>query len=205
MIHTLTIDVTTHCNRRCENCCAGVGINRILQHHPYEYFERAAKLFYGIERVNMTGGEPTMHPRFEFLADNFKSLFGCRTLTLSTNGYRLSFVAEAIRENFDQVDFSDYGDNHDALNFLTRLVRKVNVFPAGEHAEKFTPRSKRGTGSCFRRCAESGTVAYADGKVFGCCVAPGIDTASGVELKGDWRETIESAPLPCDRCMFAGE
>ena len=83
------MDITTRCNRRCVDCCAGIGINRVLQHHSWSYFQRAAKHFYGIDRVNLTGGEPTAHPQFEEYVPGFKALFGCRLLTLSTNGYKV--------------------------------------------------------------------------------------------------------------------
>lgn len=71
MIHTVNLDMTTHCNKRCPDCCAGVGINRELRHHPWEYFEQAATWIYGMKRVNLTGGEPTAHPQFaEFVPLN---------------------------------------------------------------------------------------------------------------------------------------
>ncbi len=203
MITGVTIEMTTHCNRRCPDCCAGVGINRVLQHHDWEYFERAAKALHGIERVNLTGGEPTAHPRFAEYVSRFKELFGCKRLTLSTNGYRVKQHIEVIKIHFDSVDFSDYGDNLSALRLLCWYGIEVNVYQAGLLGINFTPRSKRGTGSCFRACAQSGMVAYADGKLYGCCVAPGITGAQGIDLWANWRDIIETAKLPCADCWFA--
>ncbi len=204
MIHTVTIEMTTHCNRRCPDCCAGVGINRVLQHHDWAYFERAAKVLYGIERVNLTGGEPTAHPQFAEFVPRFRKLFGCEKLTMSTNGYRVMEHIDVIVQHFDSLDFSDYGDNTRLLHYLQFLGMTVRVYVAGLLGINFTPRATRGTGSCFRACAESGTVAYADGKLYGCCVAPGISGAFGWEQPGaDWRESIEAAPLPCADCWFA--
>ncbi len=202
MIHTATIDLTTHCNRRCPNCCAGTGINRVLEHHDWAYFERAAKVLYGIERVNLTGGEPTAHPQFAEFVPRFRELFGCKKLTMSTNGYRVAEHMQLIIRTFDWIDFSLYGDNHYALSLLQIHGMTVNVYDGGLLGINHTPRVTRGTGSCFRACATSGTVAYADGKLYGCCVAPGITGAPTVS-RLYWRETIEQAPLPCADCWFA--
>ncbi len=203
MITGVTIEMTTHCNRRCPECCAGVGINRVLQHHPWEYFEQAAKVLYGIERINLTGGEPTAHPQFAEFVPRFRELFGCKLLTLSTNGYRVANYLDLIAEEFDQVDFSDYGDNRDVLGLLRLRVWKVNVYDAGLLGVNHISRATRGTGSCFRACKESGMVAYADGKLYGCCVAPGVNPALGWSPGVNWREVVEQAPLPCFDCWFA--
>ncbi len=202
MIHTVTIDLTTHCNRRCPNCCAGIGINRVLEHHSWEYFERAAAVLYGVERVNLTGGEPTMHPCFLPYVEGFRKLFGCKKLTMSTNGYLVAQHIDVITREIDWVDFSLYGDNHYALSLLQIHGITVNVYDGGLLGINHTPRVNRGTGSCFRACATSGTVAYADGKLYGCCVAPGITGAVAVERE-TWRAVIETAPLPCADCWFA--
>ncbi len=208
MIHTVTIDVTTHCNRRCENCCAGIGINRALEHHDWAYFERAAKFLYGIDRVNMTGGEPTAHPYFDQLASKFRKMFGCNKLTLSTNGYQAKRYWMIIAEAFDWVDFSDYGDNGHALKWLKETGLHVNVYPAGTNGVHFISRARRGTGkACFRACSESGTVAYANGQVYGCCVAPGITGAQGLQYSNDITQishvVADQLPLPCGECFFA--
>jgi Radical SAM superfamily/4Fe-4S single cluster domain len=231
MIDTVTIDLTTHCNRRCPDCCAGIGINRVLQHHDWPYFERAARMLYGIERVNLTGGEPTAHPQFAEFVPRFRELFGCNKLTMSTNGYRVVEHISLILSAFDAIDFSDYDDNPLPLRMLRYSGIPLRVYQAGLQGINFTPRATRGTGSCFRACAESGTVAYADGKLYGCCVAPGVAGAVGIKprlcedcngygTKGgevgnpkcdtcrgsgkvDWRAIIEQAPLPCADCWFA--
>lgn len=205
MIHTVNLDMTTHCDRRCPDCCAGIGINRTLQHHPWEYFVEASRVLYGIDRVNLTGGEPTAHPRFGQFVSHFRDLFGCTLLTLSTNGYRVREYVCLIETEFDYVHYSTYGDNLGPLQLLRDAGIKVSVFDGGEQASNFVKLDKRGTGDCFRASRRSGTIAYADGMLFGCCVAPGIDQGAGTRPHMDWREWIERAPLPCDQCLFSEE
>ena len=203
MIHTVNLDLTTHCNRRCPECCAGVGINRTLQHHDWPYFERAANFLHGVERINLTGGEPTAHPQFEEFVPHFRELFGCKLLTMSTNGYRVVRYIATIARNIDYVHLSDYGDGAAALEALEAVGVKTWIFDAGKDSLNFIKRDQRGSQSCFRDCQKSGTVAYADGKLYGCCVAPGIETAQGHAPAANWRTWVETLPLPCGDCLFA--
>jgi hypothetical protein len=195
-INCVTMDITTACNRHCDNCCAGMH-RRPVVHHPWEYFVQAAEHLYGIYRLNLTGGEPTMHPSFEFLAWVLRDLFGCKLLTLSTNGFK---VRQYERElcNFDEIYFSDYGENHAELEWLQghyggRIIH---------YCQEFTPLDRRGSGQpCHRGLSE--TVAHAHGRLFPCCVGPGIPGAESLEPCAGWQKKVQAVPLPCKDCWFS--
>lgn len=201
-ISCLLLEITTHCDQRCPNCCCGIGINRKLQHHAWEYFERAAAVFSGIERVHLTGGEPTLHPQFSEYVPRLKALFGCRLLTLQTDGYGVERHRGVIAAHIDRVFYSDYHRRPRAREVLVEIGKLTSEYDAGEDAANFTPRSRRGSGRpCERAFGEC--VPYADGKLFGCCVAPGVDGAEGITPAADWREAVRRAPLPCTNCWFS--
>lgn len=203
MIHTVNLDMTTQCNKRCPNCCAGVGINRVLQHHDFAYFERAAATMRGIHRLNLTGGEPTAHPRFAEFVPRFREMFGCEMLTMSTNGYRVAQYEDLIVEHFDFIDFSDYQDRRAVLERIRQRML-VNVFDGGINGANFVPRIIRPGGKpCTRAAFRSDGCAYADGRFFGCCVGPGIPGAASVEPSPDWNALVYALPLPCGECWFA--
>ncbi len=194
----VNLEITTHCDQRCPNCCSGIGINRTLQHHTWEYFKRAASALYGIPRVNLTGGEPTLHPQFADFLPRFKATFGCQQLTMNTDGFRVEKYRDIIERYLDVVDFSDY---HMGRSFQSRVL--VNIFDAGTGASNFIPRSHRGGGNpCFRAWhREHGGIAYADGRIFGCCVAPGIDGAESIEPEPGWIDRIPKPP--CADCWWS--
>lgn len=198
MICYVNLEITTHCDQRCPNCCSGIGINRKLQHHPWEYFERAAPFLRGIPRVNITGGEPTSHPQFAEFLPKFKDLFCCERLTMNTDGFRVKKYEAIIRQHVDCVDFSDYHLPNRGFD-----LPLVNIFDAGYEASNFIPRTQRQNGlPCFRSSRrEHGGIAYADGRIWGCCVAPGIDTALSIEPTADWRDRLPMPP--CGDCWFA--
>lgn len=204
MIHTVNLDMTTHCNKRCPECCAGIGINRTLTHHDWPYFEEAARWIYGIERVNLTGGEPTAHPQFAEFVPRFRALFGCVTLTMSTNGYRVVQHLDVIAACFSWVDCTNYGDNGVALAALRAQGVKTNSFEGGPNGVNFVPRIRRASGKpCSRACFISDGCAYAEGKFFGCCVGPGIPGAQALEPVAEWKTLLPAVPLPCGDCWFS--
>lgn len=203
-IKTLALDVTSACDRHCPECCCDIP-NRPSIHHSWEYFERAAAIFHGVERVHLCGGEPTLHPKFAEFIPRFKEIFGCQKLSMVTDGWGVVKHAAVIMANLDEVHFTRYGDKPEAEGMLEAMARKgmdVKVFDAGEGMGNFTPRSQRGPGGpCHRAWWLSGQVAYADGRVFGCCVAPGIAGAASVlPIVG---ERFDVPNPPCEKCWFS--
>ncbi len=204
MIHTVCLEMTTHCNKRCPDCCAGVGINRKLQHHPWEYFEHAAAYLRGIHRIHLTGGEPTMHPKFAEFVPRFRELFACEVLTMVTNGHKVAQYEDLIVENFDYINFSDYEDRREALASISKRMR-VDTKHEGPDGALFFPRAASGEGKpCTRECRQSLGCAYADGKFWGCSVAPGLPDAIPMEPVMNWRTALLDFPgLPCSTCFLS--
>ncbi len=208
-ISNVNLDLTTHCNLRCANCCAAVGLGRKLQHHPWEYFEEAAKVLYGAERINLSGGEPTFHPQFGEFVPKLKALFGCRVLAMVTDGWGVTKHFDVIKACFDEIDFSYYHTNPGAKATIQYHMPeiKLRIFDAGPNASNFTPRSQRGPGGpCERHWKRSGTIAYADGRIFGCCVAPGIEgaaSASPSDLVSISEIALHVPEPPCRDCWWS--
>lgn len=197
MIDTLLLDITTHCDRHCDECCCAIHIHRKPVHHPWSYFEHVAQFFQGIDRVHLTGGEPTLHPQFGEFLPRFKPLFGCRSLTLSTNGWGVGTYQGVIAEYADEVYFTDYHDRPWALEVLRGCTKQLIV----NNGDRHISRARRGSGrSCDRAY---GAATYADGRMWGCCVAPGIEGAENIEPCADWRERMMEIPLPCRDCWFS--
>lgn len=198
----ILLELTTHCDQRCPNCCCGIGINRELRHHPWEYFERAAAVLYGVERVHLTGGEPTLHPRFAEFLPRLKALFGCHRLTLGTDGYGVERHRELIARHIDEVHFSDYHARPGAHEALVQIGVALSVYDGGVKGANHVSRDRRGAGGPCGR-AHGDCVPYADGKLYGCCVAPGIGGAEGLAPGSGWREQVRTLPLPCGDCWFS--
>lgn len=204
-IQSLNLDFTTHCDRRCAECCAGIGITRqALRHYPWEYFATAAEVFRGIPRINLVGGEPTFHPQFAEYVPRLKDLFGSRRLTMTTNGWGIRKHRDVIVRCFDAVEFTDYHIAERTDYFREHIAPALpehSIFDAGPDAVNFTPRSRRGSGQpCTRAWWRGMGVAYSDGRIFACTTA-GMPGVPGIEPLPGWDERMPE--LPCRDCWFS--
>ncbi len=198
----ILLEMTTHCDQRCPNCCTGIGINRILQHHPWEYFEQAAKFLYGLDRVHLTGGEPTFHPQFAEFVPRFKKLFGARRLTLGTDGYGVERYSDVIAKHIDEVHYSDYHIRPAVLPLLTQIGMSISTYDGGRGAVNHVSRDRRGSGQPCGR-AHWDCVQYADGKLYPCSVASGITGSQGIVPTVNWRQEVRMVALPCVDCFVS--
>lgn len=86
------VEITDHCNLRCPTCYASSGPERMT----YRSLEQIDSMFDAIVRnerqpdiVQISGGEPTLHPRFFEVLDAAKRR-PFRHLMINTNGLRLA-------------------------------------------------------------------------------------------------------------------
>lgn len=195
-IKALHLFLTSLCNMRCPDCC--MNIPRIKGWHlDLEEVERAGRLLHGIEHLYVTGGEPTMHPRFAEIVPRLRGLFGCQKMSLATNGFKVREYKELL-PLFDEVLISHYEDNVEEAAF----VSEVHVDNRAPGPTRHLWHLRRATlpAPCFRALRG---VAFAHGRLHPCCVAKGPD--AGIPLGEDWRSDILTTALPCADCCFAEE
>jgi cyclic pyranopterin phosphate synthase len=100
-LHDLRISVTDRCNFRCTYCMPAEVFGRDYAFLPrqqiltYEEITRLARLFagLGVEKVRITGGEPTVRHDLPDLVRMLAAIDGVRDLTLTTNGSALRKLA----------------------------------------------------------------------------------------------------------------
>lgn len=100
--HTyLRISVTERCNLRCHYCMPadGVELTSNTKLLSQDEFIRLAKLFVtaGVDKIRLTGGEPTVRPDIEELCRNLRALPGLKTLAMTTNGVVLARKLPQLR------------------------------------------------------------------------------------------------------------
>ncbi len=210
-ITNINLSVTTFCSMRCPDCCCDITAKPANEKSFFDldYFKNVAKYFQGMERVHLTGGEPTIHPRFKELAAQIKGWFNAKTLTIESNGWGFTRFPEAF-EHFDDVRFSHYTDalykgaeNGQQLEFLKNYY-------AGKDKPKFLwwdavhiPRERKVENGKMCTRGTSETVAVCDNLIFPCCVGPGVYPRNAIPLCMDWREKILEVFPPCSTCFFA--
>ncbi len=111
-VRVLRISVTDRCNYRCVYCMPEEGVawlpkNEILSFEEIAQVVQAAVEVHGISRFKLTGGEPTVRSGLVDLVKMLREIPGIEDLSLTTNGQRLSELAQPLRDaGLDRVTVS---------------------------------------------------------------------------------------------------
>lgn len=109
-LHYLRVSLTDACNLRCVYCMPEDMVFRkqasLLQYEELLLLVRVAASL-GVDKIRLTGGEPTVRRGVVDLVRGIKSVPGIRRLTMTTNGVRLAELAAPLAEaGLDQVNIS---------------------------------------------------------------------------------------------------
>jgi hypothetical protein len=208
-ITTVFLDFTTACNLSCPNCCCRIPERKGI-HYPYSYFAELAGWIYGIDRVDLTGGEPTCHPQFAEFVPRLKALFGCRLLTMETNCFKAREYID-IFDRFDFIRLGRYQSNTEEVDWVMSHHRSAWQQNNGACVETADPVDennhvsidRRGSGQLCTLESIGEHVIYTDGKFYPCRLGLAVPGAVGIEPCEDWRQKVMELPIPCWNCHFS--
>jgi cyclic pyranopterin phosphate synthase len=160
-LRDLRLSVTDRCNFRCGYCMPkevfGRGYDflskdRILS---FEELARISRIFVGlgVEKIRLTGGEPTMRRDIERLVAQLAAIDGLRDLTLTTNGSLLVEKAAALRSaglrrltvSLDSIRETTFAAMNDVNFPLSRVLAGIDAaLAAGFSPIKLNMVVKRG-------------------------------------------------------------
>jgi cyclic pyranopterin phosphate synthase len=142
-LHDLRISVTDRCNFRCTYCMPKEVFGRDYEFLArgeiltFEEITRLARIFVsqGVEKVRLTGGEPTMRRDLTHLVEMLAQIEGMKDLTLTTNGSRLaSMVAELkaaglnrVTVSLDSLDDAVFRAMNDADFPVSRVLEGIDA------------------------------------------------------------------------------
>lgn len=217
----IQIPITRVCNRRCANCCAR---HQLTWFNP-EITERevsvleltlAGDLIGEIEQLEITGGEPTLHSRFEHISQNLPDLFRCSDVMLVTNGetfrdesklplllhYRRVYVTHYTRS------FADHYGVEPNTEAFTRIEKYLEAHPLVQFwpqvMDRHVPYGEPPHGGVPCGQERTGMISYYEGRLYGCCVAWSLeDRGKSIPLTADWREHLTEIELPCETCFMS--
>jgi len=201
-ITNINFSITNACDRRCADCSYN-SPNKPPNHVSWAYMVYSAQFFKGYN-INITGGEPTVHPCFCEFVPNLRELFKCKILGIETNGYGFTRFPEVFRY-FDYIHFSHYlfdEDNYGQLEYLLKKCPDLEKHIIVHVMKKFISRNRIGGG---KMCdiGTSKTIAYTDGVIYPCCIGDGFDGAVGVTLSKNWEKELLKIKIPCHKCFLS--
>jgi cyclic pyranopterin phosphate synthase len=99
--HTyLRVSVTDRCNYRCVYCMPEEGLSWVPRDELLRYEEIvrivAVMAQMGVEKVRITGGEPTLRSDIEQLIAGIAAVPGIRDIAMTTNGHTLAKLADRL-------------------------------------------------------------------------------------------------------------
>lgn len=102
-LHTyLRISLTERCNLRCQYCMPAEGVELTPSPQVISQNEivRLANLFVrsGVNKIRLTGGEPTIRKDIEEICQQLSNLEGLKTLAMTTNGITLARKLPVLKE-----------------------------------------------------------------------------------------------------------
>ncbi|PWA44137.1 cofactor of nitrate reductase and xanthine dehydrogenase 2 [Artemisia annua] len=103
-VHTyLRISLTERCNLRCQYCMPAEGVELTPGSLVMSQNEiiRIASLFVssGVNKIRLTGGEPSIRKDIEEICSQLSSLKGLKTLAMTTNGLALARKLPKLKES----------------------------------------------------------------------------------------------------------
>lgn len=103
-MHTyLRISLTERCNLRCHYCMPPEGVDLTPKPQLLSLNEilRLAYLFVasGVDKIRLTGGEPTVRKDIEEVCFHLSNLKGLKTLAITTNGLTLARKLPKLKES----------------------------------------------------------------------------------------------------------
>jgi MoaA/NifB/PqqE/SkfB family radical SAM enzyme len=135
------VRLTRMCNQRCLFCLdreAQTGINVALEDVRRDLADGREA---GLSRVVLSGGEPTIHPRFLEIVALARDL-GYTHIQIITNGRRLCyrrFLGDAVAAGLHEITFSLHGHTNSLHDRLTRVPGSFVQAVAGLRHALATP------------------------------------------------------------------
>lgn len=143
VVNRIGIPITRVCQRRCPNCTVqhqmvGRNPNVVERELPLDELRWAGKMFGRIKRMEIVGGEPTMHSGFEELTNSLGNLFQCDDV----KGYHYGHILSQERLLFKlQNAFKAglfHGHNHGDLERFMREYGSKVYTSGGPGVKEFT-------------------------------------------------------------------
>jgi len=137
----LRISVTDRCNMRCVYCMPENNTEWFEQSNvlTYEEIVRLARIFVGlgIEKIRVTGGEPTVRREIAKLIGMLSRIEGLKKISMTTNGLLLYMMVKQLKEaglgsvNISLDTFKPHRFKHmGGVDGLDKVLRSINAADA---------------------------------------------------------------------------
>lgn len=206
--NSIQLSITTHCNRMCPGCCCNMPYLNKYEHVDPDWIQEISTKLQGLRLLQISGGEPTIHPQFRYITENVRKWFNPQMLMLITNGKRIIRHAD-ILGHYDHIRISRYTEesypgspsNEETIEEFQRVFQGPSKIWS-KLSKHWLGRNREEKGyPCGLGANDLAIIQWK--RIYPCCAAPGQDPMIGIEVTDNWREDLKEIGLPCDNCPFS--
>jgi len=205
--NSIQLGITTYCDRMCPGCICNIPYLDKHQHVDVDWIKNIAPKLQGLRLLQISGGEPTLHPEFQYITEHVREWFNPQMLMLITNGKNIVQYAD-ILGHYDHLRITRYDATSypDSPNNVTVIDDFKRVFkgPSRIYSKLSKHRLNRGgenSNPCGLGANDLAIIQW--NKIYPCCSSPGMDPTIGIEITENWREELKEVKLPCNGCPFS--
>lgn len=225
VVTKVAIPITKVCSRHCPECVVRDQLtwyNKSIKrpHMAMEELTEVGRLIGPIQHLEITGGEPSLHPQFEEITARLGELFQCDDIMLVTNGWlfgrdpsKLPLLMKYQRvwvSHYTEAFANRHGgtpNTADAKAVRDYLIENQHPFIKYQNVSGHkihTP--PYGGAPCDHYY--HGMIGYYDGRLYGCCAAGGLpegQRGASILLTEGWRARVTELETPCEYCPYSKE
>jgi organic radical activating enzyme len=211
ILSQLEFEITHLCNQYCPLCDHRISTSsyKNLTKDDYNYIVNCITDREKIKSILLIGGEPLLHPHFEWLVNRMRNDFPGASFTLATNGTLLNRLSDEMFKIFSAVRISYYPEFND------EIVEEYRKFP-NVYIQNGMPMnnpyvdlniSDDISKNIYQKHLQ---VRIVGKKMYTCCIAEGIERHYQTEkvheeFDEDWRSKFFKIPTwkACKHCYKA--
>lgn len=206
-LNSIQLIITTYCDRMCPGCVCNIPYLKNHQHVDINWIKEISQKLQGLRLLQISGGEPTLHPKFKYITEHIREWFNPQMLMLVTNGKNIIKYAD-ILGYYDYISITHYNklsypgsvDNFKTIRDFRGIFKGPSVVKS-ETVKHVLNREGKNIWPCGLGANDVALIQW--GKMYPCCIAAGRAPKSGIEITENWREELKNVKLPCKGCPFA--
>lgn len=180
-LNQVEIELSESCNLNCKGCFQFSNLVKNEKFSDLKVFEndleQLKKIFWGIGKIKLLGGEPLLNPNFLLYIKKAREIFPDSDIRLVSNGLlipKLSRAAlEEIKNNNCTVDISNYPPTRKRLDSIIDSLKKAGVsytvsLPINMFFKALLPKPARSPNAAFNNCIFTHCHALANGNLGAC-------------------------------------
>lgn len=211
ILSQLEFEITHLCNQYCPLCDHRILTSsyKNLTKEEYNHIAGCIEKKEEINSILLIGGEPLLHPHFEWLVNRMKSDFSNAIFILATNGTLLKRLSNEMFKFFAEIRLTYYPGFNDEIVEEYKKFSNVSI-RSGKFMENPYTDSDISDDIAKEIYQKHFQVRIVGKNIYTCCIAEGIERYSHTEkvheeFDKDWQNKFFEIPTwkACKHCYKA--